>query len=77
MNYAIVIDGIVTNVIYLLPGNEKEFPNAVNIKSLSVQIGDTYKGGRFYRDGEPIYSFGEQLSDAQIALSIIGYVEEK
>lgn len=62
MTYALIENGIVTNVIYLLKGNAYEFPNAVNCDDYSVQIGDTYEDGRFYRDGEPIYSDAEKLA---------------
>ena len=65
MKYALIENGIVTNTVVLLPYNASDFPNAVSIEGLSVQIGDTYVDGRFYHDGEPIYSVSEQLSKAQ------------
>lgn len=65
MRYALIENGIVANTVVLLPYNASDFPNAVSIEGLSVQIGDTYVDGRFYHDGEPIYSVSEQLSQAQ------------
>lgn len=42
----------------------------------AVQIGDTYEDGRFYHDGEPIYSLTEQLAETQLLIDILtGEVE--
>lgn len=71
MDYALVVNGVVVNIIHLLSGNKKDFPNTVSIEGLSVQIGDTYVDGRFYHDGEPIYSVSEQLSQAQQITNIM------
>lgn len=54
MNYALIENNIVINLIWLHPMNADEFPNAVLIDNLSVQIGDTYEDGKFYRDGVEI-----------------------
>lgn len=54
MNYALIEDGIVANIIYLHPINADEFKNAVSIGDLPIQIGDTYADGKFYRDGKKI-----------------------
>lgn len=76
MKYALIENGIVTNTIVLLPYNAADFSNAISIEGLSVQIGDTYDGERFYHDGEPIYSLEEQLSQAQQITDIMtGEVE--
>lgn len=58
MNYALIENGIVTNIICLLPMNADEFPNAVATEGLPVDIGDTYEDGRFYRNGEEIRQYG-------------------
>lgn len=73
MKYALIENGVVTNTILLLPYNAHEFPNAISIEGLSVQAGDTYADGRFYRDGEPIYSMAEQMADMEAALALLGY----
>lgn len=77
MNYALIENGVVINIIVLLPYNAHDFPNAVCIEGLYVQIGDTYDGERFCHDGEPIYSTQERLSDAQNALALLGYTKEE
>ena len=52
MNYALIVDGIVTNLIWLNPRNADDFPGAVPIAAgRPVAIGDTYAAGRYYRDG--------------------------
>ena len=49
MNYAIVEDGTVVNVIWLLPANAAEFPGAVPLNGIPAGIGDTWDGTDFYR----------------------------
>lgn len=65
MTYAIVIDGVVTNVISLLEKNASEFPNAVNVNDRPVAIGDSYDGEKFWRDGEEVLTYAEmrELAD--------------
>lgn len=76
MNYALIEDGIVTNIIWLYPANASDFPNAVNIDMYPVGIGDTYDGEFFYRNGEKILSYDElknsQIQDMQEALNLLG-----
>ena len=68
MNYAIVENGIVTNIIWLYPTNTASFPNAVAMNDYPVNIGDTYDGEHFYRNGERILSIAEQMADMQVEL---------
>ena len=56
MRYAIITDGVVTNVIILYPGNADDFPSAVPCGDVPVAIGDTYDGQDFYREGEKVVS---------------------
>lgn len=51
MNYAIVENGTVTNIISLNQGNAAEFPDAVPIVDVLAGIGDAYADGAFYRGG--------------------------
>ena len=51
MQYAIIRDGVVVNVIWLDPSNETDFPAAVPIGDVAAGIGDTYVDGAFWRDG--------------------------
>ena len=66
MNYALIRDGVVRNLIYLHPMNADEFLYAVPIDELPVQIGDTYTDGKFYRDGVEVVPVNV-LTEAQIA----------
>ena len=72
MNYAIIDNGIVTNIICLLPANASEFSNAVPLHDRPVAIGDAYTDGRFYRDEELVLSNSERelLAETQEALNI-------
>lgn len=60
MKYALIENGIVTNTIALLPYNAQDFPNAVNTKDRPVQIGDTYVGDKFYRNGKEVHTEVEE-----------------
>ena len=60
MRYAIVTDGIVTNVIALNDRNANDFPAAVKMGDRPVGIGDTYTDGKFYRDGVEVLTPMEQ-----------------
>lgn len=60
MNYALIENGIVRNIIWLYPGNAADFPAAVPCGDYPVSIGDTYTDGVFYRDGERLLTPIEQ-----------------
>ena len=76
MNYALIENSIVTNLIWLYPGNTGDFPNAVPCGDYPVAIGDTYTDGVFYRDGERLLTPVEQAhaenADMQEALNLLG-----
>lgn len=76
MNYALIVDGRVVNVIVLHPMNADEFPNAVPVDGYAVQIGDECIDGIFYRDGAEIKStvqlISEEKADMQAALFELG-----
>lgn len=76
MRYAIITDGVVTNVIILYPGNAADFPTAVPCGDVPVAIGDTYDGQDFYREGARVLSPVEQArkdaEDMQAALELLG-----
>lgn len=76
MNYALVENGVVTNLIWLYPGNEKDFPGAVALKDVPAAIGDTYNREHFFRDGVQVLSALEQArqeaADMQAALALLG-----
>lgn len=69
MNYALIEDGFVTNVIWLYPGNANEFPDAVPMNDVPAGIGDSFIDGVFYRDGEKVLTEAEQaMLEAEKAL---------
>ena len=76
MRYAIITDGVVTNVIILYPGNAADFPTAVPCGDVPVAIGDTWDGQDFYREGARVLSPVEQAQkdaeDMQAALELLG-----
>ena len=72
MNYALIEDGVVTNIIWLSYTNADDFPNAVAMGDLPVAIGDTWDGERFYRNGERILTQAEEMQDMVDALTLLG-----
>lgn len=74
--YALVENGVVTNVMVLYPPNAAEFEGAVPCGDLPVAIGDTYDGEHFYRGGERVLTALEQAQkdaeDMQAALELLG-----
>ena len=61
MNYALIKNNIVTNIIWLYHNNDNIFPNAVPLNNVPANIGDTYEDGIFYRNGERILTNEELL----------------
>ena len=43
MNYALIENNVVINIIWLADRNAHEFPNAVKLGDRPVGIGDTYE----------------------------------
>lgn len=72
MNYALIENGIVTNIIWLSYTNADDFPNAVAMGDLPVAIGDTWDGEYFYRDGQRILTRNEEIQDMVDALTLLG-----
>lgn len=81
MNYALIENGTVTNVIWLHPMNASDFPNAVPTNGLPIQVGDIYQDGKFYRDGEEITLTPTEptytLDEAAVILANEGTQNEK
>ena len=76
MNYALIENGVVTNIIWLYSGNAGEFPSAVPCGDVPVAIGDTWDGQDFYREGARVLSPVEQArkdaEDMEAALRLLG-----
>ena len=66
MDYALIGNDIVANLIWLHPMNASDFPTAVAVGSLPVQIGDSYRSGKFYREGMEITETLKNNADAVI-----------
>lgn len=70
-NYALVDNGIVTNVIWLAANNASEFPNAVLLGDLPVTTGDTYIDGKFYRNGKEVKTALVMVSEENSELTTL------
>ena len=81
MRYAIVIDGVVANIIWLANKNANEFPGAVKLNDRPVGIGDTYDGEKFYRDGVEVLTETEtlqaEIETYKTALNTLGVETEE
>lgn len=64
MNYALVENGVVTNIIWLYEANAEEFPSAVKLGERQVEIGDTYEDGKFFREGTEVLTAEEAAVQA-------------
>ena len=75
MNYALIENGVVTNMIWLYSANAGDFPTAVPCGDVPVAIGDTYDGQDFYREGEkvvsPLTSAKKELETMQADLPML------
>lgn len=74
MNYALIENDIVSNIIFMLPHSAAGFNNAVAIGDIPVSIGDLYYYGDFYRDGVKLISNIDQL-EAEYSDEIAALVE--
>lgn len=81
MRYAMVADGIVTNIIALNDRNASDFPTAVKLGDRPVGIGDTYTDGKFYRDGvevlTPLEAAQAEIETYKSALTELGVETEE
>ena len=57
MNYALLDNGIVTNIIWINLEQQSEFQPGAPTGDLPVMIGDTYENGKFYRNGKEVTPF--------------------
>ena len=81
MIYALIDNGIVSNVIALNDRNANDFPTAVKLGDRPVGIGDTYTDGKFYRDGAevltPMEQEQEEIDAYKAALNELGVETEE
>lgn len=74
-NFAIVENGVVTNVVWGMIYNMNEFSNAVQVDDRAVQVGDTYENGIFYHEGKEVKTIAEKMADMAAALEVLGVTE--
>lgn len=72
MNYAIVENNVVVNVIYIHDKNRSEFPTAIALNGVPAGVGDTYVDGVFYRNGERLLTDAEEVDYMREALALLG-----
>ena len=81
MRYALIDNGIVSNIIALNDRNASDFPNAVKLGDRPVGIGDTYTDGKFYRDGvevlTPLEAAQAEIETYKSALTELGVETEE
>ena len=81
MRYALVENGVVVNVIWLNDKNAGDFPTAVKLGDRPVAMGDTYTGGKFYRDGVEVLTALEtaqaEIEQYKAALQTLGVETEE
>ena len=66
-NFALVGDGVVTNIAWGMLDNMDEFPGAVQVDDRAVGIGDRYEDGAFYRGGAPVKTRAELMAELETA----------
>ena len=76
-NMALLENGIVTNLLWCSDG-EPETQVLIDCGELGVAIGDSYRSGKFYREGQEVLSETEALRDqnAQLLEAMAAMVEE-
>ena len=76
-NMALLENGVVTNLLWCSDG-EPETQVLIDCGELGVAIGDSYRSGKFYRDGQEVLSETEALRDqnAQLLEAMAAMVEE-
>lgn len=81
MNYALIENGIVTNIIWLNERNAGEWPGAVRLGERMVEVGDTYDGEKFWRGGvevlTPMEQAQEEMTEYKAALHELGVETEE
>lgn len=76
-NMALLENGLVTNILWC-SDREPETDTLINCGELPVGIGDSYRDGAFYRDGEKILTAYELLEkqNAELVDAMAAMVED-
>ncbi|HRX59464.1 MAG TPA: hypothetical protein P5075_11895 [Eubacteriales bacterium] len=62
LNYAMIENGVVVNVMWLCPANAADFPDAVCVGDRLVAAGDAYTDGVFTRGGAIVPTEAERIA---------------
>lgn len=77
---ALIDNGIVVNMLWC-SDNAQPTDSLIDISDRPVGIGDTYSGGKFYRDGAEVLTELEalkaELADAKAALEMLGVTADE
>ena len=76
-NMALLENGVVTNLLWCSDG-EPETQVLIDCGELGVAIGDSYRIGKFYREGQEVLSETQRLlaENAQLLGTMAAMVEE-
>ncbi|MGM9660778.1 MAG: hypothetical protein ACI3WQ_09275 [Faecousia sp.] len=70
-----IVDGVVANILWCAD-NARQSDTLIPVAERPVCIGDTYDGGKFWRDGRevltPLEEALAELADARAALEMLG-----
>lgn len=77
---ALIENGIVVNMLWC-SDDTRSTDSLIDIADRPVGIGDTYSGGKFYRDGAEVLTELEalkaELADAREALELLGVAADE
>lgn len=77
---ALIDNGIVVNMLWC-SDNAQPTDSLIDIADRPVGVGDTYSGGKFYRDGAEVLTELEalkaELADAREALELLGVAADE
>ena len=76
-NMALLENGIVTNLLWCSDG-EPETQVLIDCGELGVAIGDSYRSGKFYREGQEVLSETQRLlaENAQLLGTMAAMIDE-
>ena len=76
-NMALLENGVVTNLLWCSDG-EPETQVLIDCGELGVAIGDSYRSGKFYREGQEVLSETQRLlaENAQLLGTMAAMVED-
>lgn len=76
MEYALILNSFVVNIIYLHPMHASDYPDAVPINGIAVEIGDEYRNGHFYREGKIVTMYPYEDERYGISPEILSIIKD-